>query len=361
MRGQMQHAACLTFGDLQNEEHIGMDHGLDVAAKKRGRSIDVDSIHVRMVRSTVDCTRNICQPMVEDGVLQVQRRKSRRILGTSCHPVVLLSGREAKASSLESFIPAFSTMRTYAKNYKSNPATVTRTTVHDYKNRESTEWDVRLDLVNGFTSSKLLEHAVAHKAKLAFCVIGAEEQPDTGHPVYNKPKAHGTASEEIHVHVAIILQKPAKRGDVLQLLRGPRPIGTNNEYAVPRNPKFTYAGWIAHHTKVLTKIDPNGPLKLYEFGDLPMDAYDEDTCWKVVRMIKKFGNDEMRARFKSYSDKLDQLKLAKALDAIDAAEEEKEQREALVNILEPRPKHVGVAGNIHRVQEKLGGEVIHIE
>lgn len=220
-------------------------------------------------------------------------------------------------------------MRSYAKNYKSHPTTVTRTTAHDYKNRESTEWDVRLDVVNGFTASKLLDRVVAFKDQFALVIIGAEELPDgaagTSRPPTENDGAKakwvtgGTRSEEIHVHVAVILQKPAKRGDVLQLLRGPRPIGTGNEYAVPRNPKFTYAGWIAHHTKVLSKLNPDGPLKLYEYGDLPMDSYDEETCWKVVRMIKKFGNKEMQERFKSYSTKLDEIKLAKAIQAIDEA------------------------------------------
>lgn len=242
-------------------------------------------------------------------------------------------------------------MRTYAKNYKAHPNTVTRVTAHDYKNRESTEWDVRLDLVDGFTSSKLLDRVVEFKDKFAFCIIGAEEKPDVhlSDAIARAGKAI-SGSEEIHVHVAVILQKPAKRGDVLQLLRGPRPIGTNNEYAVPRNPKFTYAGWIAHHTKVLTKINPDGPLKLYEHGDIPMDSYDEETCWKVIRMIKKFGNEEMKQRFKSYSEKIDEYKLAKAIKDLDE-----------LPPVEQQPKHVGVSGNIHRIQEKLGGEIIKIE
>lgn len=242
-------------------------------------------------------------------------------------------------------------MRTYSKNYKSHPATVTRTTVHDYKNRESTEWDVRLDLVDGFTASKILDRCVAFQEKLAFCIIGAVEHPDVATAPSAGFKSMSKAlSEEDHVHVAIILKKPAKREDVLQLLRGPRTIGTGNEYAVPRNPKFTYAGWIAHHTKVFTKINPDGPLKLYEYGDLPMDSYDEETCWKVIRMIKKFGNEEMKERFKSYSAKIDEYKLAKAIQKLDD-----------VPPVEDQEKHVGVSGNIHRIQEKLGGEVIHIE
>lgn len=242
-------------------------------------------------------------------------------------------------------------MRTYAKNYKAHETTVTRPSRVDYKNRTATEWDVRLDVINGFTSAKALEHAVAHKAKIQFCLIGAEEAPDNIKAIHDSgtfnPQKPG--SEEIHIHVALVLKEPANRGDVLQLLRGPRSIGLGNEYAVPRNPKFTYAGWIAHHTKVFTKINADGPYKLIEFGDLPMDAYDEETCWKVIRMIKKFGNDEMRKRFKSYSDKIDEYKLAAAIRNFDELPpvEDKEAE-----------KHVGLSSNIHKVQEKLGGEVV---
>nr|QTE03577.1 MAG: replication-associated protein [Tragopan caboti CRESS-DNA-virus sp.] len=213
-------------------------------------------------------------------------------------------------------MPSFANMRTYGKNYKEHPSTVTRPTRADYKNREATEWDVRLDIINGLTSSKILEHAVAFKDKIKFCIIGAEEKPDDRIVVPgNKKPSQG--SDEVHVHVAIILEKPAKRGDVLQMLRGPRCIGINNEYAVPRNPKYTYAGWIAHHTKILSKLNPDGPLKLYEYGDLPMDSYDEETCWKVIRMIKKFGNEEMKQRFKSYSTKADEYKEIKIKEELD--------------------------------------------
>lgn len=209
-------------------------------------------------------------------------------------------------------------MRTYGSNYKAHPKTQQRTSYADYKNREATEWDIRLDVVNGMTSAKIVEHAVAHSAKIKYCFIGGEENPDNVKAIhesgtFNKQKP---GSEEIHVHVALILLKPAKRADVLELLRGPRSIGIGNEYAVPRNPKFTYAGWIAHHSKLDFKLCPDG-LRLCEFGDLPMDSYDEETCWKVIRMIKKFGNEEMKRRFKSYSDKADEYKLAKAIRTLD--------------------------------------------
>jgi len=221
-------------------------------------------------------------------------------------------------------------MRTYGKNYKEHPKTVQRVSYVDYKNREAVEWDVRLDLVNGFTSAKCVEHAVAHGAKIQYCFIGGEEIPDIVNALMPQGRAVKPGSEEIHVHVALILLKPAKREDVLQLLRGPRSIGVGNEYAVPRNPKFTYAGWIAHHSKLDFKLCPD-KLKLYEFGDLPMDAYNEETCWKVIKILKKFGNPEIKQRFKSYSDKIDALKkMRKELEMVNNADTEEEAKEPAV-------------------------------
>lgn len=298
---------------------------------------------VHLVGSTINCTRLLRTQMVEDGLLQVRAGRRRMEVGQMGHREVLLPASNSEAPVLGAHSAIRITMRSYAKNYKSHPSTVERPSRVDYKNRTSFEWDIRLDIVNGFTSAKALEHAVAHKAKIQYCLIGAEEAPDNIKAIHEtgtfNPQKPG--SEEIHIHVALVLKEAATRADVLQLLRGPRSIGLGNEYAVPRNPKFTYAGWLAHHTKVFTKINANGPYKLLEFGDLPMDAYDEATCWKVIRMIKKFGNEEMTKRFKGYSDKADEYKLAKAIRTLDE-----------VPPVEDTLKQ--------DIQEKLGGEVIFV-
>lgn len=199
-------------------------------------------------------------------------------------------------------------MRSYAKNYKTHPKTVVRPTRKEVANREATEWDVRLDVSETFKASNVLEHAVAHQDKFTYCLIGDVEKPDDIQAI----DASGTTnpakpgSLETHVHVAIIMAKPSTREAVLQLLRGPHKRG--DEYAVPRNQRFTYAGWVMHHTKPTFKINPLGPFVLYETGDLPEDAFDEKTCWAVVRMMKKFGNPDMKKRFKIYSTMLDALK-----------------------------------------------------
>ena len=58
------------------------------------------------------------------------------------------------------------------------------------------------------------------------------------------------------------------------------------------------------------KVDPDVTL-FYEYGTLPMDAYDEATCWKVLKILKKFGTPDIKLRFSSYYDTIDAIKEAK--------------------------------------------------
>ena len=112
----------------------------------------------------------------------------------------------------------------------------------------------------------------------------------------------GTGSTEHHVHISIVLLAPLCRMDVLRLVRGPRKRG--DEYAAPRNPKFTYAGWIIHHGKPGYKL-PGEPLVRFEHGTLPMDALTTDNAMKIRAMLRKWGTDGMAKRFKMYTDLLE--------------------------------------------------------
>nr|QTE03487.1 MAG: replication-associated protein [Fringilla montifringilla CRESS-DNA-virus sp.] len=323
--GEVLRASC-SFGKLRNEEQL--DSRLDGSPRFNPSPNVLDYLLRNMERRTTAGVRILGASLVEGARDPYPRERSGRILPTCTEPILVSTVQQKKRLELTSHSahsPTCVKMRTFGKNYKEHPKTVQRVSNADYKNREAVEWDIRLDLVNGMTSAKILEHAVQWKDKFTFCLIGAEEEPDTTPRKNDFSSAGSWTSDEVHVHIAIVMAKACKRGEVLQLLRGPRPIGTGNEYAVPRNPKFTYAGWIAHHTKVLSKINPDGPLKLYEYGDLPMDSYDEATCWKVLKILKKFGNDEMKERFKSYSMKIDAYKIMKKeLEMVNQADTEEE-------------------------------------
>lgn len=198
-------------------------------------------------------------------------------------------------------------MRTYAKNYKVNNASKPYVSRKEYRTRESTEWDVRVDCVNGITPTTIRDQMQLRLPELAYGLIGGLERPDS-----TTLTDGSIGSKEDHVHVALVFLTPVCRATALKMCRESK---VGDEYATPRNKKFTYAGWLAHHTKRASKVDPESTL-FYEHGTLPMDSYDEDTCWKVAKILKKFATPDIKVRFSSYYDALDQFKEAKAAKAL---------------------------------------------
>lgn len=195
-------------------------------------------------------------------------------------------------------------MRTYAKNYKVNNASKPYVSRKEYRTRESTEWDVRVDCVNGITPETIRGQMQVRLPELVYGLIGGLERPDS-----TTLTDGSIGSKEDHVHVALVFLTPVCRATALKMCRESK---VGDEYATPRNKRFTYAGWLAHHTKVAFKVDPNADKVFYEYGTLPMDSYDEETCWKVVKILKKFATPDIKARFGSYYDALDQFKATKA-------------------------------------------------
>ena len=206
-------------------------------------------------------------------------------------------------------------MRTYAKNYKVNGASKPYVSRKEYRTRESTEWDVRVDCVHGITPETIRSQMQVRLPELVYGLIGGMENPDVGlltAPTFQgtNPQFSPTGSRENHVHVALVFLVPVCRATALKMCRETK---VGDEYATPRNRKFTYAGWLAHHTKAAFKVDPESTL-FYEYGTLPMDSYEEETCWRVLKILKKFGNPEIKTRFSSYYDKIDDIKAAKATE-----------------------------------------------
>ena len=208
-------------------------------------------------------------------------------------------------------------MRSYGKNYKANDAAKPYVSRKEYRTRESTEWDVRVDCVNGITPDTIRATMQLRIADVVYALIGGLENPDVGlltAPTFtgSDPQFSPTGSRQDHVHIALVFLSPVCRATALKMCRDTK---LGDEYATPRNKKFTYAGWLAHHTKAAFKVDHASTL-FYEFGTLPMDSYDEQTCWKVAKILKKFGNPDVKVRFHSYYDMLDQFKEAKAAKAL---------------------------------------------
>ena len=143
---------------------------------------------------------------------------------------------------------------------------------------------VRVDCVNGVTPETIRDQMQVRLSELVYGLIGGLENADT--KMSTDTNVHGSAihttggsvSKEQHVHVALVFLRPVCRATALKMCRESK---VGDEYAT-----------------------------------LPMDSYDEQTCWKVAKILKKFGTPDIKLRFSSYYDALDQFKADKAAKAL---------------------------------------------
>ena len=206
-------------------------------------------------------------------------------------------------------------MRTYGKNF------IYKKTVN-YKQRQerlATEWDVRIDVTDDLPADKIVERVREARDELLYALVSGVERPDK-EECNIAPNRTSSFSQGNHVHVCIVLLAPLKRADVLRMVRGPRKLG--DEYAAPRNPKFTYAGWIIHHGKPAFKLDGE-PLVRYESGTLPLDALTTDNALKITSILKKWGTDGTKNRFKVYSDLLERENIKQKIEQLQMQLEDK--------------------------------------
>jgi hypothetical protein len=194
-------------------------------------------------------------------------------------------------------------MRTYGKNF-AYKKTVT------YKQRQercATEWDVRVDVCDALTAENIINFIKENINDVQYVLISGVEKPDTTE-VQNQ-----YGSKNLHVHVALVTVVPKNRSSVLRMVRGPRKI--SDEYAAPRNAKFSYAGWIIHHAKPGFKLEGEPGIR-YENGDLPMDPYTTEWALKIDAIMRKWGSDAMKSRFSGYTDLLRKNKIKERIEAL---------------------------------------------
>lgn len=173
-------------------------------------------------------------------------------------------------------------MRTYGKKF------IWKKTA-SYKNRATrmaTEWDVRLDVSDQLTKEDIISNVKNAKDGFLYVLVSGVERPDGEDAITSYgPQRSVTLSNEQHVHLCVVLHMPAQRMDVLRMLRGQRKMG--DEYCAPRNPKFSYLGWVIHHSKLECKL-PGEPGIWYEEGILPMDPLTTEWAVAIQRMLKKY-------------------------------------------------------------------------
>ena len=157
--------------------------------------------------------------------------------------------------------------------------------------REDVEWDLRIDLNDTVTIDSIVKH-VSSIPNCVYALVSGTEAPDEN-------TTYG--SKENHVHVALVVENPLKRAEALKAVRGSRKY--TEEYAAPRNRKYTYAGWFIHHTKLLTKLEGQ-PRFAFEFGTLPMDPFTIESAEKIKRIQDRYGDELTAKLFKGYFDLL---------------------------------------------------------
>jgi hypothetical protein len=134
-------------------------------------------------------------------------------------------------------------------------------------------------------------------------MVSGVERPD---PAVGQKTMIG--STEDHVHIGLVVSRPIKRTMALNTVCPAwKMLPPGSVYAVPRNQKFPYAGWVCHHSKDGFKLNGEPGLR-YEHGILPMDTFERAKLEQIDRLVKKFGNEEMKQRFKHYQDSLKLLK-----------------------------------------------------
>lgn len=198
-----------------------------------------------------------------------------------------------------------------------------------YSKREATEWDVRLDVNAVLTPDVIINNIKERLDELSYVLVSGVEHPDSrdsqSYVASDKWIKNPGMSDELHVHLCVVLHKPTKRGDVLQLLRGQRKLG--DEYCAPRNAKFTYAGWVIHHAKPTFKVDEEPDIR-YEHGTLPMDPFTEDTGVKVRALLGKWSSPQLKERFKGYVD------IPVTVDPKEEARKQIDRKQALIERLQ---------------------------
>lgn len=162
--------------------------------------------------------------------------------------------------------------------------------------RTGKEWDIRIDITDRWNIVSILDRLQCNKDAFAYLLVGGLEfgTAKLDRPVDNK---WNSENPEPHIHIAMITKNIVSRLDALKFVR---EFKTGGEYCVPRKTNLTYIGWRLHHSKPATKSV--GDKILLEHGQLPMDAITPEISLQVYYMVRRYGREEDKNKFKIYYD-----------------------------------------------------------
>lgn len=177
--------------------------------------------------------------------------------------------------------------------------------------RKADEWDLRIDVHDIFTATTISRNLQRRLLLLKYAFIAGEETPDTPLDVEDEKKtlASGPRSDNIHIHLGIVLNKELTRDDVIRLVLNKEwnELPKSQVYARPRSKAYSYGGWIAHHTKEATKILPTDDNLFWEYGEPPMENLDEVSNFHLQRwvaLINRYATPYWKERLSVYEKTL---------------------------------------------------------
>lgn len=174
-------------------------------------------------------------------------------------------------------------MRSYGKYQKNYEGKSKGSSKNERKERLANEWDIRIDCDQEYADT-IMNNLNASASHFDYALLSGIERPD-----HNDIKINAQGSSQDHVHIALKFKWYMRRDQVLAFCRG--LTKSTDEYAAPRNRKFTYAGWYLHHAKSSYKLEGQ-PDVMLELGELPRDPVDPVTVKEVKRMMDKFGSND---------------------------------------------------------------------
>lgn len=153
------------------------------------------------------------------------------------------------------------------------------------------EWDIRITVDEDYTVDWVIEKLDASSDKILWYLMGGEE---LGKARAQKEEVDPYTLEAVlpykHHHLCLVLHEDTSYRSVCKMIGAIHRVG---KYVALRDPKYTYAGWIIHATKINTKTD-KGKRMVKERGTRPVDVDNEENEKKIRYMIQKYGDTEAK-------------------------------------------------------------------
>lgn len=165
--------------------------------------------------------------------------------------------------------------------------------------RRSDQWDIRLNVPDrewlDLFIDELDDYVKEGQVKYIHC---------TGIEIGDVPGRSSFGKE--HVHIALILNNYTSKRSIVNKFTNP----IHGWYVEPRDKSKPIDGWIAYHTKVRTKVNPQEIL-LYKYGTLPKGRPKrksiEDMTPLEQQKRKKKAEDWSRKKYLMQTNDWDQL------------------------------------------------------